>query len=329
MMVPKYKVALAIIDNELNLMCIKTVFQFEKIQLLEARDFESGLNILRLRKPDIVLIDRDLKTMDICAAVQTIRKEPAFEKIPILAYAAKADLPDSERVLKSGINGIISKPILSRSFLEEVKKFIKPNGYHEPPPSPGVEANNGDPPPARVFQPAAEVNASIFDALTGLFNSGYIKKTMDLEMKRASRHGYSISLMKIDVDKFKAINAKFGPWMGDLVLREIAEIIRISIREIDVAARMNNDEFLIVLPYADRLGAVHVAKRIFQTLRKHTYSPGIALLIDDISICMGIATCPQDATSLEDTLKMAESRLQKARESGLNRICVQETVAGA
>ncbi|MDW7761015.1 MAG: diguanylate cyclase [Acidobacteriota bacterium] len=317
MMVPKYKVALAIIDNELNLMCIKTVFQFEKIQLLEARDFESGLKILRLHKPDIVLIDRDLKTMDICAAVQTIRKEPAFEKIPILAYAAKADLPDSERVLKSGINGIISKPILSRSFLEEVKKFIKPNGYHEPPP------------PARVFQTAAEVNASIFDALTGLFNSGYIKKTMDLEMKRASRHGYSISLMKIDVDRFKAVNAKFGPWMGDLVLREIAEIIRISIREIDVAARMNNDEFLIVLPYADRLGAVHVAKRIFQTLRKHTYSPGIALLIDDISICMGIATCPQDATSLEDTLKMAESRLQKARESGLNRICVQETVAGA
>lgn len=324
-MIPDYRIALAIIDNELNLMCIKTVFQFEKIRLIEARNFESGLNMLRLHKPDLVLIDHDLKDMDICAAVQTIRNEPEFEKIPILAYTAKTELQEGDRVFHSGINGIISKPILSRSFLEDIKKHIGRNGWHGTRPAARPEERNADLPRARVFNPPADVNASIFDALTGLFNSGYIKKSMDLEMKRASRHGYSISLIKIDVDDFKSVNARFGAWMGDLVLREIAEIIRDSVRDIDITARMKDDEFIIVLPYSDRPGAVHVAKRIFQLLRSHAFSPGIAMLVDGISICAGIATCPQDATTLEEMLRTVEKRLRKARETGRNQLCAQES----
>ena len=106
------------------------------------------------------------------------------------------------------------------------------------------------------------VEFSTTDALTGLFNRRRFDEHLTEEIDRSNRYGSQFSVLMIDVDDFKHINDNYGHPVGDLALKKIAEIMRGSLRNVDMAARLGGDEFAVILPETLGANAMTVAQRL-------------------------------------------------------------------
>jgi diguanylate cyclase (GGDEF)-like protein len=160
---------------------------------------------------------------------------------------------------------------------------------------------------------------AVTDGLTGLFNHAYLLQTLRREMSRARRHDLKLSLLIFDLDDFKKINDTRGHPAGDRVLVKAAALISDSLREIDLAARYGGEEFAVVLPETARAGAHLVANRIRERIetyfrRRRGMSP--------VTISGGVATYPEDASTVEELVRRADEGLYRSKAAGKNRITV-------
>jgi diguanylate cyclase (GGDEF)-like protein len=103
---------------------------------------------------------------------------------------------------------------------------------------------------------------AVTDELTGLFNHRRFQEVMSVEVERARRYGHEMGLIMLDIDNFKEVNDKYGHLQGDMVLREVARVLRQSSREIDEPARYGGEEMAVALPQTDLEGAYQFAERV-------------------------------------------------------------------
>ena len=103
---------------------------------------------------------------------------------------------------------------------------------------------------------------AVTDELTGLFNHRRFQEVMSAEVERARRYGQEMGLIMLDIDNFKQVNDTYGHLQGDLVLREVARVLRQSSREIDEPARYGGEEMAVALPQTDLEGAFQFAERV-------------------------------------------------------------------
>lgn len=155
---------------------------------------------------------------------------------------------------------------------------------------------------------------SIIDPLTQLHNRSYFSKCLEREMTRLNRYDGSLAIIFLDVDDFKKLNDDFGHTVGDIVLRELANVIKISLREADVAARFGGEEFVIMLPNTDREGTYTTAVRLQETI-KNTPLAG-----NNVTVSMGIANYHQGLTpkSLIDRADKAMYRVKKTEKGNIS-----------
>ena len=158
------------------------------------------------------------------------------------------------------------------------------------------------------------------DALTGLFNRGYVDDRFALELSRARRYGNRLTLAVIDADRFKSLNDTHGHPAGDLVLRKIAEIFRESFRQSDTVGRYGGEEFVVVLPETD----IEVAARKLEALRELVASTPIRLAARDVDVYVtvsaGLASFPNDGDDAAELFAIADDRMFQAKKEGRNRV---------
>src|SRR5262249_18429924 len=109
---------------------------------------------------------------------------------------------------------------------------------------------------------------AITDELTGLSNRRRFQETMAAEVERSRRFGQELGLVLLDIDDFKAVNDTYGHQQGDVVLREIAKVLRASGREIDEPARYGGEELAVILPGTNLEGAFELAERVREGIEK-------------------------------------------------------------
>lgn len=162
-------------------------------------------------------------------------------------------------------------------------------------------------------------NQSISDDLTGLLNHRHILVQIDKEVERSKRYGRKLSGMMIDIDDFKSINDCYGHLTGDSVIRELAELINRSVRNVDIVGRFGGDEFLVILPEADADAARLVSERVLETIRKHPFKTGRDYLQLTVSIGVFSVEDPKDfdRSSFIDRMDRA---MFYAKEQGKNRV---------
>ncbi|MBI3897362.1 MAG: EAL domain-containing protein [Gammaproteobacteria bacterium] len=155
-----------------------------------------------------------------------------------------------------------------------------------------------------------------FDSLTGLANRLQFQERAREALLRAWRDGAKVGLLFVDLDRFKRINDSLGHELGDTVLRQVAQRLTESLREVDVVARHSGDEFTVLLHgNADSLDLASVARKLLETV-------GLPLQVDNhelfLSASVGISCFPRDGQDIETLVKNADIAMYRAKESGRN-----------
>ena len=122
------KTILVVEDNELNMTLVRAFLEFGKYQILEAGDAETGIQLAREHKPDLILMDIQLPGMDGLSATRVIKKDPALMDIPVVAFTGYAMAGDKETAMEAGCSGHIPKPIALDDFLEAIASCLKHDG---------------------------------------------------------------------------------------------------------------------------------------------------------------------------------------------------------
>lgn len=162
---------------------------------------------------------------------------------------------------------------------------------------------------------------ALTDALTGCYNRRSFEMQFDREMQMAKRQKQPLSLIMLDLDRFKQLNDTVGHDAGDEALRQLADSFKQELRGVDSAARFGGDEFALILPQAYAEGALIVAERLRLRIA------GIQIRgFGNLSASMGIATFPTHGCSRSDLVQAADSALYQAKRTGRNRVCVFDPV---
>jgi diguanylate cyclase (GGDEF)-like protein len=158
------------------------------------------------------------------------------------------------------------------------------------------------------------------DPKTGLFNARHFSLELASELRRASRFGRPASVLMADLDLLRQVNNSHGHLAGDAVLRGVAAVFGRELRDYDVAGRFGGEEFAILLPETDRESALALAERIRRAVAAEEISLAPREETLRATISLGVATFPEDGTSVEELLDTADAGLYRAKLSGRNAV---------
>ncbi|MDO8688722.1 MAG: GGDEF domain-containing protein [Dehalococcoidia bacterium] len=159
------------------------------------------------------------------------------------------------------------------------------------------------------------------DGLTGVRNHRYFQERLGRETERATRFGQPLSLVMIDVNGLKDFNDERGHRAGDAVLKEVARALEASVRQIDLVSRYGGDEFTVLLPETDMVGARRAARRIIQTLEANKAVTTSIEGFEAITLSLGVSSYPAPASSKLQLLEQADSAMYCAKRGLPPHIC--------
>lgn len=249
-----------------------------------------------------VLMPR-LSGLEACRLLKGMTQETF---LPVVLVTVKTDTASRVEGLKIGADDYVSKPFDEGELIARVEAMLRIKRLHD-----------------HVVEARSKLEQlSVHDTLTSLYNYRYLHTRLTEEFKRAERYHDPLACLVVDVDRLQSHNEALGRAQGDTILRSVADIIRRSVREVDVVARFGGDEFLVVLPSTHFAGSVTVAERIFRDVVERL------LPLDDgrstqVSLSIGVALYPsRDVRSKDALLRAADAALSAAKREGGARICV-------
>ncbi|GLX79376.1 diguanylate cyclase [Thalassotalea insulae] len=166
--------------------------------------------------------------------------------------------------------------------------------------------------------------ANKIDGLTQIFNRKHWEECLAKEFARARRYQHGLALIMFDLDHFKLLNDTYGHQCGDMVLIETAKLIQSLLRICDQFGRYGGEEFAVILPETDLIGAIDVAERIRTSLEKLTIEYQGEQI--DFSASVGVAMMTAEDQRYEDLISNADIALYQAKSSGRNKVCVTKDV---
>ncbi len=157
------------------------------------------------------------------------------------------------------------------------------------------------------------------DGLTELYNHRYFQEQMKMQVEQAKRYEAPFSLIIIDIDFFKKFNDTFGHQAGDAVLRQVAQLLKQSVRTTDIVCRYGGEEMSIILPNTSKEMSVSTAEKICKRVaskrfRLNNYQES------NVTISLGVASFPDDGETPAQIIEMADKRLYQSKHNGRNQV---------
>lgn len=166
---------------------------------------------------------------------------------------------------------------------------------------------------------------NITDPLMGIYNRRYLDRRLDEECSRALRYGLPLSVLMIDIDRFKRINDAYGHPVGDQVLAYLGKLMLSVLRESDILARFGGEEMLVVAPNTHLQAAAALAERLRQHIETHelvvSSEPDRRLVIR-ITVSIGVAAFSTTVSTNQELVRNADQALYQAKQEGRNRVVV-------
>ena len=161
---------------------------------------------------------------------------------------------------------------------------------------------------------------AIRDGLTGLYNHGYLLDALAGEVSRAMRYDRPLSVIFLDVDHFKQYNDQFGHQRGDMVLKQVSQILKDEIRKTDIAARYGGEEFVLVLPETSKQDAFVVAEKVRKAVQESIANDVADEGPTTVTISAGVASYMEDGTDATELIAKADAAVYTAKNDGRNAV---------
>jgi diguanylate cyclase (GGDEF)-like protein len=158
------------------------------------------------------------------------------------------------------------------------------------------------------------------DDVTDLYNARYLMSSLDREVSRAERQNLDLSVVFLDLDRFKRVNDEYGHLVGSQLLREIGVLLESSVRSIDTVARYGGDEFTLVLVDTGLEGAMQVAERIRHTVEATSFGAERGLDLR-LTASLGVSAFPTHGVTRESLLDQSDKAMYRGKSLGRNRVC--------
>jgi diguanylate cyclase (GGDEF)-like protein len=253
--------------------------------------------------PHLAILDwmmPGLNGVDICRAVRAAGREPY---VYILLLTSRNDSHDLVEGMDAGADDYLTKPFQAHELRVRLRAGRRILDLQQQ---------------IMAAREALREQAT-HDGLTGLLNRNAILETLHKELARANRESHAVSVLMVDLDRFKQINDTHGHAAGDAVLRESARRMREAVRSYDSVGRCGGEEFLIVLPGCDSRSAVTQAERVRDGLAATPLFAGQHSLVVTCSIGASSRPHPSEADA-DELLRDADAALYRAKSEGRNRV---------
>lgn len=298
-MPPSDRPRLLVVDDQAaNIQALYRTFAADH-QVFMATTGRQALDLARERQPDLVLLDLDLSDLDgfeVCARLQA---DPATRHLPVMFVTAHSDEATEARGLALGAVDFIAKPIRPAIVRARVHTHLQLK-------------RQGD-----LLR-----HMAFLDGLTGLHNRRALDERLAAELRHALRDRTPLSLVMIDVDRFKRYNDHYGHVAGDDALRQVAAALRAGmLRPMDLVTRYGGEEFACLLPGTDLAGALAVAERLHAAVAALRLPHPTSDVQPQLSISLGVACSTQaPVLTAQALLACADAALYEAKAQGRDRV---------
>ncbi len=161
---------------------------------------------------------------------------------------------------------------------------------------------------------------AFIDDVTEVYNARYLLSATENEIRRAERYEHPLSVLFLDLDRFKLVNDRYGHLLGSQTLRNLSQVLLQGVREVDTLARYGGDEFTILLVDTAHQEAMLIAERIRRSVEEHVFEAGRNGTLR-LTVSVGVATHPSHGTTRESLLENADKAMYRAKSMGRNRVC--------
>jgi diguanylate cyclase (GGDEF)-like protein len=161
---------------------------------------------------------------------------------------------------------------------------------------------------------------ALVDDVTEVYNARYLMEAMDREIRRAERYGNELSVLFLDLDRFKLVNDHHGHLVGSQALRQLSQVLGQCVRQVDTLARYGGDEFTIVLVGTGEETGTEIAERIRRIVAETAFEAGPDQVVH-LTCSVGVSTYPTHGRTREALLDSADKAMYRAKSKGRNRVC--------
>jgi diguanylate cyclase (GGDEF)-like protein len=169
---------------------------------------------------------------------------------------------------------------------------------------------------------------AIKDPLTGLFNRRYFNQKLEDELSRSRRTKMPVSLIYMDIDHFKKYNDQNGHPVGDVLLKMFAQVLNKTSRKNDIPCRIGGEEFVIILPHTDKMGAAIKAEKLRRVLESTPFPHGETQPLGKVTASMGVSEYPSHCHDVEGLVRAADEALYQVKSATRNKVCLATVPEG-
>jgi len=254
---------------------------------------------------DLILADHFVAGDDALRLCSWFRSNERTRHVPILLMIEDGQPERLAKALDLGVNDYLLKPADRDELVARTRTQLRRKLFEE-----ALRANYH-----------RNLAAAMTDSLTGLYNRRYLETHFEIVNRRLGEASKPLSLMILDIDRFKEINDVYGHRAGDQVIKGIAGHICDRLRGFDTAARLGGEEFVVLMPECQLEEAMAAAQRIGRSIGATVYG------VDDVehglsvTVSIGVASGTAGTCTFDELLSRADGALYDAKRSGRNRVC--------
>lgn len=297
---PESFLILVVDDVTKNLQLVMEILEQIGYETTFATGGKKALERLETVKPDLILLDLMMPDMGGLEVCEILKADPRYQKIPVIFLTASNEQESLIDAFEKGAVDYVTKPFHSAELLARVRTHLElkqaRDDLHE-----AYEALE---------------RLVVIDPLTGVGNRRAIDTFAQKEYDRAKRYKTDFSVLMIDLDHFKKVNAIYGHYIGDECLKIVAEKLNDSLRAVDQFGRFDGGEFVAILPQTNLTEAIKVAERI--RLEVSQLVPEIKDFSTSLSVSIGVSAFEEKDQVLRDIFRRADKALYEAKAMGRN-----------
>ncbi len=271
----------------------------------EAVDGAEAVEVARRARPDVVLLDVEMPVLDGYGALAQLKADPALADIPVVVLTGLDGDETVVRALAAGAHDHLRKPPGAAELLARVGAAARVGALQE-----------------QLRARVEELDRlSRTDVLTGLHNRRHVEEQLRALGAGCLRHGYSLAVLLVDVDRFKQVNDTAGHAAGDAVLQAVAAAMAGQVRAEDVLGRWGGEEFLVLLPHTGAAAAQVLAER----LRATVAAVRVPTPAGDLGVTVSIGGAAAETPGDHDLLGLADAQLYAVKGGGRDAVRVVQS----